>query len=145
MNFSNTASVNKRWAWISKAQGGVNFSTNQSFFNSFVAGGMAPIMRNQVMFAGLREGEIVSESMVSAHMGPRYNPFGKMYVTITGSALVYDFIKKDKEVLDTKWMFGAGMTFAYDLPIGPLEFSLMWNNKNGGLGTYLNLGFPFKL
>ncbi|HSF46276.1 MAG TPA: patatin-like phospholipase family protein [Chitinophagaceae bacterium] len=145
MNFSNTTSLNKRWAWISRAQGGVNFTANQSFLNSFIAGGMAPIMRNQVMFAGLREGEVVSESMISAHIGPRYNPFGKMYITITGSTLFYDFIEKDKEILDAKWMFGAGMTFAYDLPIGPLEFSLMWNNKNGGLGTYLNLGFPFKL
>jgi NTE family protein len=145
LNFSNTAPMSKKWGWISRAQGGVNFSTNQSFLNSFIAGGMAPIMRNQIMFAGLREGEIVSESMISAHMGPRYNPFGKMYVTLTGSALLYDFIEKDREDLEAKWMFGAGMTFAYDLPIGPLEFTLMWNNKNGGLGTYLNLGFPFKL
>jgi NTE family protein len=145
LNFSNTAPMSKKWGWISRAQGGVNFSTNQSFLNSFIAGGMAPIMRNQIMFAGLREGEIVSESMISAHIGPRYNPFGKMYVTLTGSALLYDFIEKDREDLEAKWMFGAGMTFAYDLPIGPLEFTLMWNNKNGGLGTYLNLGFPFKL
>jgi hypothetical protein len=145
MNFSNTASMSKRWAWISRIQGGVNFSKNQSFLNPFVAGGMAPTMRNQVMFAGLREGEIVSESMATAHIGPRYNPFGKLYITLAGSALVYDFIDKDKEPADTKWMFGAGMTFAYDLPIGPLEFTLMWNNKNAGLGTYLNLGFPFKL
>ena len=145
MNFSNTASLSKRWAWISRAQAGINFSMNQSFLNPFVAGGMAPTMRNQVMFAGLREGEIVSESMASAHFGPRYNPFGKLYVTLAGSALLYDFIEKDKEPADAKWIFGTGLTFAYDLPIGPLEFTLMWNNKNGGLGTYLNLGFPFKL
>lgn len=145
LNYSSFAPLSKKWVWVSRVNGGINFSENQSFLNPFIAGGMAPTIRNQVMFAGLREGEIVSESMASFQFGPRYNPFGKLYLTLTGSALVYDFIDKDKEPADTKWMFGSGLTFAYDLPVGPLEFTLMWNNKNAGLGTYFNLGFPFKL
>ncbi|HLO79979.1 MAG TPA: patatin-like phospholipase family protein [Chitinophagaceae bacterium] len=145
VNYANTAPMSKRWAWISRLQGGVNFSTNQSLLNGFLAGGMVPTIRNQVMFAGLHEGEIVSESMVAAHIGPRYNPFGKFYATLLGSALGYDFIEKDQQPADVKWIIGSGLTLAYDLPIGPIEFTLMWNNKNGGLGTYFNFGFPFKL
>jgi hypothetical protein len=137
--------MSKRWAWISRLQGGVNFSPNQSLLNGFLAGGMVPTIRNQVMFAGLHEGEIVSESMVAAHIGPRFNPFGKFYATLLGSALGYDFIEKDQQPADMKWIIGSGLTLAYDLPIGPIEFTLMWNNKNGGLGTYFNFGFPFRL
>jgi NTE family protein len=145
LNFANTLPMGSRWAWISRVQGGVNFSTNQSLLNGFIAGGMTPTIRNQVMFAGLHEGEIVSESMIAAHIGPRYNPFGKLYATLLGSVLSYDFIEKDQQPSDLKWIFGSGLTLAYDLPIGPIEFTLMWNNKNGGLGTYFNFGFPFKL
>ncbi len=145
LNYANTSPMGKRWAWVSRLQGGVNFSPNQSLLNGFLAGGMVPTIRNQVMFAGLHEGEIVSESMAAAHIGPRYNPFGKFYATLLGSVLSYDFIEKDQQPADLKWIFGSGLTLAYDLPIGPIEFTLMWNNKNDGLGTYFNFGFPFRL
>ncbi len=142
---SNTAPIGNRWAWVSRIQSGVNFSTNQTLLNAFTAGGLNPTIRNQIMFAGLKEGEVVSESMAAAHTGLRYNIIAKAYATLVGSLLSYDFIKKENTSATTKWIIGTGLTLAYDLPIGPIEFSLMMSNKTNGLRAYFNFGFPFKL
>lgn len=144
-NFNNTSSLAKKWALITKLQGGANFSENLSLLNNFFAGGMNPTFRNQVIFAGLQEGELASESMAAAHLGLRYNPFGGLYATLVGSTLVYDFISKNNQPAVNKWVVGSGLTLAYDLPIGPIEFTLMLTNKTQGLRTYFNFGFPFKL
>ena len=143
--FTNTAPIGSRWAWVSRLQGGINFSTNQSLLNGFIAGGMNPTLHNQVMFAGLKEGEVVSESMLAAHTGARYNLFGRVYTTLVGSVLTYDFISKSNTTNTTKWVVGAGLTIAYDLQIGPIELTLMMNNKSNGLRNYFNFGFPFRL
>jgi NTE family protein len=142
---SNTAPIGSRWAWVSRFQGGVNFSSNQSLLNAFIAGGMNPTMHNQVMFAGLKEGEVVSESMLAAQTGARYNPFGKVYASLVGSVLTYDFISKESIPVTPKWVVGTGLTLAYDLSFGPIELTLMISNKTQGLRTYFNFGFPFRL
>jgi NTE family protein len=145
MIFSSTTPISERWAWVNRAQSGINFSKNSSVLNGFIAGGMNNTTRNQIMFAGLKEGQIYSESMASAHTGLRFNPFGKLYTTLTGSVLCYDFVEKRNEATSATWMVGSGLTLAYDLPIGPIEFTIMVNNKTSGVGTYFNFGFPFRL
>jgi NTE family protein len=145
MNLSTTAPISKRWAWVNRAQSGINFSEKQSLLNGFIAGGMNNTTRNQIVFAGLKEGEVYSESMATVHSGFRFNPFGKLYTTLVGSVLCYDFIGKNQEAAVAKWIVGSGLTFAFDLPVGPIEFTVMVNNKSNGLGTYFNFGFPFRL
>jgi NTE family protein len=142
---STVTPISSRWAWLNRFQGGANFSRNQSLLNNFFAGGMSPTFRNQIMFAGLQEGEIASESMAAAHTGLRYNPLGNFYVSLLGSALAYDFVAKGSEPADAQFIFGTGLTLAYDLPIGPIEFSVMMNDQGLGLRTYFNFGFPFRL
>jgi NTE family protein len=144
-NISGTTPLAKRWAWVNRFQSGINFSNNQSLLNGFIAGGMNSTTRNQILFAGLKEGQIYSESMAAAHSGFRFNPFGKLYATLNGSMLCYDFIGKNNAAPSPKWIFGSGLTLAYDLPVGPVEFTVMVNNKTSGVGTYFNFGFPFRL
>jgi len=145
VNFSNTRPLSRHWALVSRLQGGVNFGSNSSLLNGFIAGGMNQNLHNQVVFAGLKEGEVVSESMLTAHVGARYNPFGKVYATLLGSVMTYDFIKKESLPVSTKWIVGSGLTLAYDLSFGPVELTLMLSNKTHGLRTYFNFGFPFRL
>ena len=144
-SMQSTTPLKRKWAWITKFNGGMNFSGNETLLNGFFAGGMNPTFRNQVQFAGLKEAEVVSESMLALQAGPRFNPFGGLYITMLGSVLTYDFIPKAKQTLSQKWIAGSALTLAYDLPIGPVEFSLMLCNKTGGLSSYFNFGFPFKL
>lgn len=144
-HFYKVAAISKRWAWVNRIQGGVNFSRNQSLLNGFYAGGMNHTFRNQVLFTGLSEAEVASESMAAAHTGFRYNPFGSFYATAQVSALMYDFVQKSGQQAGVNTLVGAGLTIAYDLPIGPIEFTMMFTNKTQGMGTYFNFGFPFRL
>jgi hypothetical protein len=139
-----TAKLTGRWSWVNKLQSGINFSKNISLFNEFVAGGMTQTMRNQIQFAGLREGEIDSESIIAIHSGPRVRPFGSFYVSIQGAVAHYDFVKKTSFLNKADWMYGTALTAAYLTPIGPAELSLMASSKSEGLRLYFNFGFPFK-
>lgn len=143
-SFSNTAPVASRWSWVTKLQAGVNFSDRVSVFNNFLAGGMNNTMRNQMPFAGLLEGEVVSESMASAQTGPRLKPFGNFHITLLGGMLVYDFVRKSNLGKGTSTVAGGSVTFAYLTPIGPAELSFMASDRTDGVRVYFNFGFPFK-
>lgn len=139
------APIHKKWAAVFDASGGMNFGKDQSFFNSFFIGGMTATVRNQVQFAGLREGRIISESVAKAALGLRWNAMDNAYITVRGNSIFYDFIKKTGETNGGSWLNGAGLTLGYNLPIGPFEYSVMYAGKGAGWSTYLNLGFPFRI
>ncbi len=145
LNYYSVTTLHKRWAWVNRIQGGANFSENSSLLNSFYAGGMNPTFRNQVMFTGLQEAEVESESIAAVQTGFRYNPFASFYATVQVGYLTYDFVKKNIGGGPTASAWGTGLTVAYDLPIGPVEFTMMFSNKTQGLRTYFNFGFPFRL
>jgi NTE family protein len=110
-HFHSVSPIAKKWAWVNRIQGGINFSENQSLLNGFFAGGMNSTFRNQIMFAGLQEGEVTSESMAAAHTGFRYNPIGGLFATIQGSALIYNFIEKRNQPTDIKAVWGTWTYF----------------------------------
>jgi len=143
-NLQSTAQMSKRWSWVTKMQAGVNFSKNISLLNEFVAGGITNTMRNQIQFAGLREGELDSESLVAVHTGPRVRPFGSFYLSINGAIAHYDFVQKTSQTVKAGWLYGTAITAAYLTPIGPAELSVMASSKSEGLRLYFNFGFPFK-
>ena len=138
-----TARLNEKWQWLTSAQAGVNFSERSSILNIFIAGGMNPTLRNQVMFAGLREGEIASESIAVLQTGPRFNPFGNLYVSLQGGVLTSGFV--DKTVgQERRTLVGSSLTLAYVTPIGPAEISVMGTTETSRPRFYFNFGFPFK-
>lgn len=141
----NTMRLSKRLSWINQLQGGANLSDKVSLLNNFFGGGVSPTFRNQVQMVGLLEGETDSESMISVQTGPRYNPFGGLYVSLNGGLMTYDFVQKSSlPNMTQQWLASIGLTLAYDTPIGPVSFTMMSSSKTEGLRTYFNLGFPFK-
>jgi NTE family protein len=144
LNAKRIASISKKWAGLLNLQSGINFGPNQSFLNNFIVGGATDVVRNQITFAGLREGKLTTESAIAGSAGLRWNIINDGYVTLTGNTLYYDFIEKSLNTPTGKWISGAGLTLGYNLPIGPFEYTIMFGGKGVGWGTYLNFGFPFK-
>ena len=138
------APISKRWAGILDLNSGINFGPNQSMLNHFVMGGVTNVSRNQIVFPGLREGKLLTESAVATQVGLRWNVISDAYVTLNGSLLYYDFIKKSGSNTTPSLISGTGLTFGYNLPIGPFEYTVMYGGKGVGWSTYLNFGFPFK-
>jgi NTE family protein len=138
------APLAKKWAVIFDANAGLNFGPNQSFLNSFFIGGMTNTVRNQIQFAGLREGRLITESAINGSIGLRWNVLSDAYISIRGNALYYDFIKKEALENIGQWISGTGLTLGYNLPIGPFEYTVMYGGRGAGWSTYLNFGFPFR-
>jgi NTE family protein len=130
---------------IKGASGAINFNNSQPFFNEFLVGGMNKLVRNQMVFTGLREGEIITHSMVAAHLAIQ-NEFTKnFYFTPKGSVGSYNFVNQQFSGLtfQENIIIGYGATLGFSSPIGPIEISFMSNNKSKSILAYINLGFTF--
>lgn len=138
------APLSRKWAAIFDGNAGINFGSNQSLLNNFFIGGMTHTVRNQIQFAGLREGKILTESAVNGSLGFRWNIISDGFVTFRGNTLYYDFIEKAQLENTGRWITGTGLTLGYNLPIGPFEYTVMYGGKAAGWSTYLNFGFPFR-
>ena len=138
------APISKKWVGLLDVQSGINFGPNPSYLNNFTVGGMNDVVRNQVTFAGLREGRLITESVISAKAGLRWNVIADAYLTLNCNTMYYDFIEKSHMNTTPSWITGAGITLGYNLPIGPFEYTVMYAGKGAGWSTYLNFGFPFK-
>jgi len=124
-------------------QSGMNFNYNLYFLNDFYVGGLTPLIRNQVLFAGYSEATVTSGSVASLQLGYRYELFSNFYLQWRSNAMVYDFIKKENSGQKSSFLSGHALTAAYMTAIGPVEFSLMHGDQSGGFRTYVNIGFNF--
>jgi NTE family protein len=135
--------VGSRSVFILQAQTGINFNYNQHIMNEFVIGGLTSLFRNQVTFAGLKEGAFYSPSVASVLLGLRYQLFNNTYVIGRGNALVNNFISKSNVQSIPDFLSGYSLTFAYNFALGPLELSAMYCDQSKQLRTYVNIGIPF--
>ena len=125
------------------AQTGINFNYRQHIMNEFPIGGLTPLFRNQVLFAGLKEGTFYSPSVASFQLGLRYQVFNNTYVIGRGNALINNFISKSVVQNIPDFLSGYSLTLAYNFALGPLEFSAMYCDQSRQVRTYVKIGIPF--
>ena len=131
--------LSKKLALETKLQSNINFTNEATLLNTFYIGGVTKTFRNQMTFVGAREAQFSAESAAIAGASLRYNLTGELYFTTTYNLLAKDFYRNN-----INYVNGFGVTASYFMLLGPLEFTMMYNDKVGGLYTYINLGFPFK-
>ena len=124
-------------------QSGVNFNYSRNLMNEFVIGGLTPLFRNQVLFAGLQEGSLYTPAMAALQAGYRYEVFNNTYLTGRANVLLNNFISKSKFFQNPNVLSGYALTFGYNFALGPLEFSLMYSDQSKKLSSYVNIGIPF--
>jgi outer membrane translocation and assembly module TamA len=114
---------------------------------AFVLGGVRlpaayPYMTtSQMTFMGVKDQELIGDQAQMLALGVRYEAFkdGFLQLQLNAGNVFND---ATISVADRQYKTGAGVTFGYLSPIGPLEFSVM----RGPLGkylTYVNIGFDF--
>ncbi len=133
--------LSAHWALETKLQSSFNLKSKAVLLNEFYIGGVTKTYRNQITFVGAREAQFSSQSTAVGSAAFRFNPTGELYLTATYNALLYDFIGSG---LSSQFVHGAGITAAYNMVLGPLEFTAMWNSETKTVGGYINLGFPFR-
>lgn len=135
--------IMKRSYLTMQAEAAGNFNASQFFFHDFIVGGMKPIMRNQVSFAGIPDAGVSTNSLVKGALNWRYQFTTSIYTALTFNMMYTSFLKEPLESNPDKLFSGYGFTLGIDSPIGPLEFSLMYGDRFKHIRNYVNLGFRF--
>ncbi|MEP7278520.1 MAG: patatin-like phospholipase family protein [Bacteroidota bacterium] len=124
-------------------QAGINFNYGNNIMNEFSIGGLTPLFRNQITFAGLQEGSLYTPAMAAFQGGFRYELFNNTYLTGRANVLFDNFISTSKFFQNPGFLSGYALTFGYNFALGPLEFSLMYSDQSKKLSSYVNIGIPF--
>lgn len=136
-------SLSSRYVLMIRAQSGINYKYREGMLNEFVIGGLNKLFRNQVLFAGLKEGNLYASEVASFQLGLRYEMFNNTYLIGRGNALISQFINKTSFFKHPGLLTGYSLTFAYNFALGPLELSVMYCDQSKKLASYINIGIPF--
>ncbi|MCF1715138.1 patatin-like phospholipase family protein [Flavihumibacter sp. RY-1] len=135
--------IRKRSYLTLQGEAAGNFNASQFLFHDFLVGGMKPIMRNQVSFAGIQDAALTTNSLIKGAANWRYQITGAVYTALTFNLMYTSFLKQPIEAQSNRLLSGYAFTLGIDSPIGPLEFSLMYGGQSRFIRNYVNLGFRF--
>ena len=135
--------ISRRSVFELLVQAGANFNYSNNIMNEFVIGGITPIFRNQVVFAGLQEGSLYTPAMAAFQGSYRYELLNNTYLTARANLLFNNFISSSKFFQNPNILSGYALTFGYNFALGPLEFSLMYSDQSKNVSSYVNIGIPF--
>ena len=120
---------------------GVNFNYNQSPINGYLIGGLSKVAHNQLTFPGLYEGELITSSAAIAQVAYQHELFRNLFVLPRIGVGLYDF--NGDVNARYRYLSGYAITAGYSSRLGPIEGSLMYNDQDGRLKFYVNIGFNF--
>lgn len=126
-----------------QAEGAANFNTSQFIFHDYAVGGMQPIFRNQVSFAGLQDASVLVNSLVKGSLNWRHQFSGVVYAAGSYNMMYHSFLKDRLAPKEGKLLSGYALTLGVDSPIGPLEFSFIYSDQSRRFKNYVNMGFRF--
>jgi NTE family protein len=96
-----------------------------------------------VLFAGLDETTISTPSVAALMLGLNFQLSKNTFLMAKSNALVNNFKSRDRRLQLDNWLTGHAIVFAYNTPLGPLEFSAAWCEQSKKILTYANFGIPF--
>ena len=128
---------------LGQLQVGVNLNYHQAVTNDFVVGGLSPVIRNQVTFAGLPEASLFTGSAAVALLGYRYFLTPTISLTAKANSLHHGFVGGNARLQPAGWAHGGALTLGVNSPLGPIDASLMYSNVTRKVLPYFNIGIPF--
>lgn len=135
--------ISKRTTFYTQIQGCFNFKKKTDIVNSFAVGGLTSVYHNQVTFAGLNEGSVLTNSIAALQMSLRYQLYSNTFLIGKINGAFYDFIDEKFAPSYSKFLSGYSLSLGYNFIFGPLEISAMYCDQSKSLLPYINLGIPF--
>lgn len=142
-NLNSFASLSSKTTVEFLVQSGINFNYRNNIMNEFSIGGLTPLFRNQIRFAGLQEGSLYSPAVAAFQAGVRYEIFNNTYLIGRSNILFNNFISKSDFFQNPDFLSGYSLTFSYNFALGPMELSLMYSDQSKKVVGYINIGIPF--
>ncbi len=141
--FKNYAPLISKFTLLTTMQLGISFHSKSIFNGDYYIGGLIASFPNQIVFAGLNEGTIRTNSALMLQSGLRYHPYTNLYFTAKANVMAYDFINNSELTKSGNFLSGYSITLGYNFILGPLELSVMYSDQSKKLLPYINLGIPF--
>ncbi len=135
--------VSKRIILTTHFQSGINFDAKQNIFNSFSIGGLNKMYRNQIVFAGLQDVSLFSNSVAALQLGLRYRLLSSIFLIARSNVLANDFLGSNNQLQQPGWLTGHSLSFAYNSILGPIELSGMYCDQAKSFQAYVTMGFSF--
>lgn len=108
-------------------------------------GGTVPgrYFRQQLPFVGVPYAIVVDNSAVIARLDLRFRIGEKHYVYGMANYLRAGHSFEDMIMSGENGLWGAGVKYSFNSPIGPLSFNLHWSDYEHKVGAYVSLGHYF--
>lgn len=135
--------LTQRVTLVEYLQAGANFLDKQGPLNAYYIGGLSNEFRNQILFAGLNEGTMFTNSVLACQLALRYQMFSSIFITGRANLLYHDIITSNTRSRKAGYLSGYALTFGYNFLLGPLEISAMYSEQSKRVLPYVNLGIPF--
>lgn len=113
-----------------------------SYYN-YVGGEIAGrYMDQQIPFVGINHMETAARSILTLHLEARIRIFARHYLSFKGAYGIQNenFFNMFTE---SRNIFGAGLKYAYNSPIGPISLLFDYSGNSRTLGIYFSLGKTF--
>lgn len=151
-SFQTAISYNNRLTFTPSVYGRTligNFANKENYFAYLNALGgelNGRYVTQQMVFPGIRNIEYFDNSLIVASLEVRMRLFKRNYISVKGAFGLQNnnffkmFIGED---FQNKHIWGIGIKYSYNSPIGPISLQLDTSNINKGLGIYVSVGKNF--
>ncbi len=146
MSLAKYTKLNSRVSIIQAFGLGIHRFNNLNFpVDMFSIGGVQNLVRNQFVFPGLREAQLLSSSFTGLTLGVQCRMVGELYLTPKISGAFYDFTTLNKwvDAQSGKGVLGSSLTLGYNLSSMPMEFTMMYSPQVNVVYGHVKLGFLF--
>jgi NTE family protein len=146
INMGKYTPLSSRITFIQQIGIGINKFRNKNFPpDMFMIGGMQGLFRNQFVFPGLREGQVLSSSFAGLMLGVQCRVLGELYLIPKINGAFYDFTTLDKWIdpQPAKGILGTALTLGYNLSSMPIEFTAMYSPQVDMIYGHVKVGFLF--
>ncbi len=132
----------KRFSIIADYIIGSNIGDNIPLGYLFYMGGFRKSWRSSYPFVGLDYMEASGRNILCGGLALQYEPFKNIFIIFRAnkSSLADSFTELFKM---NQSISGAGLTLAWDGPIGPIDFTLTKDIKRNGFFIHFNIGYWF--
>jgi len=137
--------ISNRVSLFENIQVGYIANSHDIEFDKFFIGGIQKVYHNQMTFAGLRDAQRNTSSIMSLGIGTQYNLVNDFYFLFRANMGVINFDNplKSNSFDNSSFISGAAISFAYYLSALPVEFTFMYSPEIDKLYTHINIGFTF--
>ncbi len=137
--------IHKRLTFFYNVNLGLTLHSQNFVFDGYYVGGIQPMFRQQMVFAGLNEGQINTSSSAIGLIGLQYNIAGDLFLMARANSMFYNF-STEKEFFveeNMKVLNGFSLGLGYNLGVLPLEFTAMYAPEIGAIYKHIKIGFLF--